>query len=35
VPDPYYGGEAGFAKTYQLLDAAAEHIALELKNGGK
>ena len=35
VPDPYYGGEAGFAKTYQLLEAAAEHIALELKNGGK
>jgi len=35
VPDPYYGGEDGFAKTYQLLESAAEQIALELKNGGK
>ena len=35
VPDPYYGGEQGFEKTYQLLDSATELIALELKNGGK
>jgi protein-tyrosine phosphatase len=35
VPDPYYGGEQGFENTYQLLDAATELIALELKNGGK
>lgn len=30
VPDPYYGGEDGFEKTYQLLDAAIELIAMEL-----
>jgi protein-tyrosine phosphatase len=35
VPDPYYGGEQGFEKTYQLLDSATELIAFELKNGGK
>jgi protein-tyrosine phosphatase len=35
VPDPYYGGEQGFERTYQLLDAATEQIAIELKNGGK
>lgn len=35
VPDPYYGGEQGFEKTYQLLDSAIELIAMELKNGGK
>lgn len=35
VPDPYYGGEQGFERTYQLLDSAIELIALELKNGGK
>lgn len=35
VPDPYYGGEQGFEKTYQLLDSAIELLALELKNGGK
>jgi protein-tyrosine phosphatase len=35
VPDPYYGGEQGFEKTYQLLDSAAELIAIEIKNGGK
>jgi len=35
VPDPYYGGELGFEKTYQLLDIAIEQIAQELRNGGK
>jgi len=35
VPDPYYGGDQGFEKTYQLLNSATELIALELKNGGK
>jgi protein-tyrosine phosphatase len=35
VPDPYYGKEDGFEKTYQLLDSATELIAIELKNGGK
>lgn len=34
VPDPYYGGEQGFEKTFQLLDSATELIAIELKNGG-
>ncbi len=34
VPDPYYGGTAGFEKVYQLLDSATEAIALRLKNGG-
>ncbi len=33
VPDPYYGGEQGFEKTYQLLDSATELIAQEIKNG--
>jgi protein-tyrosine phosphatase len=35
VPDPYYGGEIGFEKIYQLLDAATELIVTELMNGGK
>jgi len=35
VPDPYYGSNDGFETTYQLLDAATEKIAIELKNGGK
>ncbi len=30
VPDPYYGGEDGFEKTYHLLDEAIELIAKEL-----
>lgn len=30
VPDPYYGGNDGFERTYQLLDAATEQIALAL-----
>jgi len=35
LPDPYYGGNDGFETTYQLLDEAAEMIAIELINGGK
>jgi len=35
VPDPYYGGEQGFERTYQLLDSAIELIAMELKKGEK
>ncbi len=35
VPDPFYGGEQSFEKTYQLLDSATELIAIEIKNGGK
>jgi len=31
VPDPYYGGEDGFEKAYQLIDKATELIALELQ----
>ena len=34
VPDPYYGGEQEFEKTYQLLDSAIELLAMKLKNGG-
>lgn len=34
VPDPYYGGDEGFANTYRLLDSATEQIANEIKNGG-
>jgi protein-tyrosine phosphatase len=26
VPDPYYGGEAGFLDVYSLLDQATDHI---------
>lgn len=35
VPDPYYGRDDGFEKTFQLLDSATEMIALELKKGEK
>lgn len=35
VPDPYYGGETGFARTFQLLDSATELIAIELMNREK
>ncbi len=31
VPDPYYGGQDGFEKVYQLLDKACEEIAKKLK----
>jgi len=35
VPDPYYGGNDGFEKTYQMLDEVTEQIVKELKNGDK
>lgn len=35
VPDPYYGMEDAFEKTYQLLDSATELIAIDLNNRGK
>tara|TARA_R110001632_G_scaffold43376_6_gene110101 strand:+ start:102454 stop:102903 length:450 start_codon:yes stop_codon:yes gene_type:complete len=30
VPDPYYGGDEGFEKVYQMLDEACEIIAKKL-----
>nr|AOE12535.1 protein tyrosine phosphatase [uncultured bacterium]CCF99349.1 low molecular weight phosphotyrosine protein phosphatase [uncultured Cytophagia bacterium] len=30
VPDPYYGGDDGFEKVYQLLDAACEIITKKI-----
>jgi protein-tyrosine phosphatase len=30
VPDPYYGGDLGFEKVYQMLDEACEQIAAKL-----
>ena len=30
VPDPYYGGDEGFEKVYQLLDAACEIISKKM-----
>ncbi len=30
VPDPYYGGEDGFEKVYQMIDAACDVIASRL-----
>ncbi len=32
VPDPYYGGQDGFEKVYQLLDQACEEIAIKIKS---
>ena len=32
VPDPYYGGNAGFENVYQLLDEACEIIAKKIEN---
>ncbi len=32
VPDPYYGGENGFEKVYQMLDIACTNIANKLKD---
>ena len=32
VPDPYYGGDSGFEKVFDLLDAACEHIAKSLSH---
>jgi protein-tyrosine phosphatase len=34
LPDPYYGNEAGFETTFELLDAATELIAIDLKKRG-
>lgn len=31
VPDPYYGGEDGFEKVYQMLDKSCDVIVLKLK----
>ena len=33
VPDPYYGGEAGFEEVYQLLDNACEVFIKQINNG--
>ena len=30
VPDPYYGGDDGFEKVFQLIDAACDEIAKKL-----
>ncbi len=32
VPDPYYGGDKGFEKVFELLDEACEHIAKSLSH---
>lgn len=32
VPDPYFGGDAGFENVYQLLDEACEIIAKKIEN---
>mgnify|MGYP001547910316 FL=1 len=32
VPDPYYGGDTGFEKVFDLLDTACEHIAKSLSH---
>ena len=31
VPDPYYGGDAGFEQVYELLNQACERILLEIE----
>ena len=33
VPDPYYGGQAGFDHVFELLDKATDVIIEKLKNG--
>lgn len=33
VPDPYYGGQAGFEHVYDLLDKATDNLIYALKNG--
>lgn len=33
VPDPYYGGEEGFEKVYQLLDQCSSALVKRLKKG--
>ena len=32
VPDPYYGGDAGFEKVYQLIDAAADGLMADIES---
>jgi len=32
VPDPYYGGDAGFQHVYSLLDRATDQLILTLTN---
>ena len=32
VPDPYYGGESGFEKVYQMLDQACDHIIEKIRS---
>ena len=31
VPDPYYGGDNGFQKVYNMLEAACEKIKLKIE----
>lgn len=31
VPDPYYGGQAGFAHVYELVDAASRGLLAEIR----
>jgi protein-tyrosine phosphatase len=33
VPDPYYGGEEGFDRVYEILDDSIEHFLIRLKEG--
>lgn len=33
VPDPYYGGDAGFEKVYELLNEATTSISKKIENG--
>jgi protein-tyrosine phosphatase len=33
VPDPYYGGEEGFDRVYEILDDSIEHFLNHLKEG--
>ncbi|SHF45687.1 protein tyrosine phosphatase [Salegentibacter echinorum] len=35
VPDPYFGGDQGFANVYDMLDQACDQIAQELKEEHK
>ena len=32
VPDPYYGGDDGFVKVFQMMDKACEAFILQIKN---
>ena len=32
VPDPYYGGQDGFEKVYEMLDAACDRIVSKYRN---